>query len=276
MWPPTIRSTPSSGESIVKRPDCGGRFNPGEVLRSKGYITRFLYGGDSYFDNMGAFFSGNGYEVVDRGDYLPGEITFANIWGTCDEDSYNVALRLCDADYAAGKPFFTQIMTISNHRPYTYPEGRITYEGNPMSRRAAVKYTDYAIGDFFAKAAQKPWFAETVFATAAAEVVPALVLRHVAHAVAALAILVAVEDILSVGLGDDESCVAVVVLGHVGPLRGGGGGGGQVAELVENTSAACSHNGHSRQDNYKSCFHTTSSSVKSLMLMPSVFMRWRM
>ena len=159
----TLCIPPSSGESIVKRPDCGGRFNTGEVLRSKGYVTRFLYGGDSYFDNMGAFFGGNGYEVTDRGDYLPGEITFANIWGTCDEDSYNVALRLCDADYAAGKPFFTQIMTISNHRPYTYPEGRITYDGNPMSRRAAVKYTDWAIGDFFAKAAAKPWFSETVF-----------------------------------------------------------------------------------------------------------------
>lgn len=159
----TLCIPPSSGESIVKRPDCGGHFNTGEILRSKGYSTRFLYGGDSYFDNMGAFYSGNGYEVVDRGQYLPGEITFANIWGTCDEDSYNVALRLCDADYAGGKPFFTQIMTISNHRPYTYPEGRIQYDGNPMSRRAAVKYTDYAIGKFFADAAQKPWFSETVF-----------------------------------------------------------------------------------------------------------------
>ncbi len=159
----TLCIPPSSGESIVKRPDCGGRFSTGEVLRSKGYTTRYLYGGDSYFDNMGAFFSGNGYEVVDRGQYLPGEITFANIWGTCDEDSYNVALRLCDADFASGKPFFTHIMTISNHRPYTYPEGRIQYDGNPMSRRAAVKYTDYAIGKFLADASRKPWFSETVF-----------------------------------------------------------------------------------------------------------------
>ena len=54
-------------------------------------------------------------------------------------------------------------MTISNHRPYTYPEGRIEYDGNPMSRRAAVKYTDWAIGQFLAQAAGKPWFNETVF-----------------------------------------------------------------------------------------------------------------
>ncbi len=159
----TLCIPPSSGESIVKRPDCGGRFNTGDILRAQGYTTRFLYGGDSYFDNMGEYYRSNGFEVVDRKDYLPGEITFANIWGTCDEDSYNVALRLFDADYAAGKPFFTQIMTISNHRPYTYPEGRITYDGNPMSRRAAVKYTDYAIGKFLREASSRPWFHETVF-----------------------------------------------------------------------------------------------------------------
>ena len=50
-----------------------------------------------------------------------------------------------------------------NHRPYTYPEGRITYDGNPMSRRAAVKYTDYAIGQFLREASSRPWFHETVF-----------------------------------------------------------------------------------------------------------------
>ena len=54
-------------------------------------------------------------------------------------------------------------MTISNHRPYTYPDGRISYEGDAMSRPAAVKYSDWAIGDFLARAADKPWFDETVF-----------------------------------------------------------------------------------------------------------------
>lgn len=163
----TLCIPPSSGESIVKRKDCGGRFSTGSVLREKGYVTRYIYGGDSYFDNMGAFFGGNGYEVVDRSEYLPGEVTFANIWGTCDEDSYNVALRLCDADHAAGRPFFNHIMTISNHRPYTYPEGRISYDGNPMSRRAAVKYTDYALGKFISDASRRPWFANTVFVVVA-------------------------------------------------------------------------------------------------------------
>jgi phosphoglycerol transferase MdoB-like AlkP superfamily enzyme len=54
-----------------------------------------------------------------------------------------------------------QIMTTSNHRPYTFPEGRIDLpQGN---RRAAVKYTDYAIGRFIEQARAKPWFDDTLF-----------------------------------------------------------------------------------------------------------------
>jgi len=154
---------PSSGESIVKRPDCGGRFATSKILHDYGYTVRFHYGGDSYFDNMGAFFSGNGYDVFDRKDMDQGKIVFENIWGVSDEDSYREALSALDRDYASGKPFFTHIMTISNHRPYTYPEGRIEYDGNPMSRSAAVKYTDWALGEFLREASLKPWFSETVF-----------------------------------------------------------------------------------------------------------------
>lgn len=159
----TLCLPPCAGESIVKRKHNKDQFSTGKLLREAGYTTKFFYGGDSYFDNMGDFFGGNGYEVVDKKTYRPDEITFANVWGTCDEDSYRVALRHFDADYAAGRPFFAHIMTISNHRPYTYPDGRITYDGDAMSRNAAVKYTDWAIGDFLVKAAQKPWFGETVF-----------------------------------------------------------------------------------------------------------------
>lgn len=159
----TLCIPPSSGESLVKRPGIKGFHSTGEVLRNQGYTTTFLYGGDSYFDNMGEFFRSCGYDVFDKGNYDSGAVAFSNIWGTSDEDSYREALGLSDASHSSGKPFFIHIMTISNHRPYTYPEGRISYDGNPMSRKAAVKYTDWAIGDFLAKAAERPWFSETVF-----------------------------------------------------------------------------------------------------------------
>jgi len=157
----TLCLPPCAGESIVKRKH-NKAFSTGSLFRAEGYTTRFFYGGDSYFDNMGDFFGNNGYEIVDKALYGQ-DVTFANVWGTCDEDTYRVVLRYCDADHAAGTPFFAHVMTISNHRPYTYPDGRISYEGDAMSRPAAVKYSDWAIGDFLAQAAERPWFDETVF-----------------------------------------------------------------------------------------------------------------
>lgn len=159
----TLCLPPSAGESVIKRPDNAGLFSTGTVLRDNGYTTSFIYGGDSYFDNMQTFFSGNGFEIIDKASYPKEDITFSNIWGTCDEDSYRVALKEFDKKAESGTPFHAIIFTISNHRPYTFPEGKIEYDGEMKSRSAAVKYTDFAIGQFLAEASRKPWFDNTVF-----------------------------------------------------------------------------------------------------------------
>ena len=159
----TLSLPPCAGQSIVKRKNCGGRHSVAEILRDKGYTTTYFYGGDSYFDNMKAFFGGNGYEITDRTSYTPDEITFANIWGVCDEDSYAKALKTLDAKHRSGKPFFAHIMTVSNHRPYTYPEGRISIPSDSKKRSGGVMYSDYALGKFMREAAERDWFDNTVF-----------------------------------------------------------------------------------------------------------------
>lgn len=153
---------PTPGQSIVKRPDNKNLFTIGNVFRSKGYHSRYIYGGYSYFDNMNEFFSNNGYEVTDRSALKDSEIHYSNIWGVADEDLFTLSLRELDKDYKNNKPFFAQIMTVSNHRPFTYPEGRIDIPSH-TGREGAVKYTDYAIGRFIREAKQKPWFANTLF-----------------------------------------------------------------------------------------------------------------
>lgn len=154
---------PSPGQSIVKRPDNGGLFSLGSVFKSKGYITQFIYGGYGYFDNMNTFFSKNDYDVIDRTAIAEKDIHYANIWGVADEDLFMLALNTMDDNYKKGKPFFSQVMTVSNHRPYTYPDGRIDIPPSTQSRNGAVKYTDYAIADFLKRAADKPWFNNTLF-----------------------------------------------------------------------------------------------------------------
>lgn len=154
---------PTPGRSLIKRPRNADLFTLGSVLRTRGYDTAFIYGGYGYFDNMNAFFGGNGYRVVDRAAMPKEDITFANAWGACDEDLFRWTMREADGAAAAGKPFHFFVMTTSNHRPYTYPEGRIDLPPKISGRDGAVKYTDYAIGQFIRDASTKPWFKNTVF-----------------------------------------------------------------------------------------------------------------
>jgi len=158
----TLSVPPTPGRSLVKRPHNEHLFSIGSVFRSKGYDVTFIYSGYGYFDNMNYFFGGNGYKVVDRASVSKEDITFANIWGACDEDLYNWVLREADNSYAMEKPFSHFVMTTSNHRPFTYPEGKIDIPSH-TGREGAVKYTDYAIGQFIARAKKKPWFDNTVF-----------------------------------------------------------------------------------------------------------------
>lgn len=171
----TLSIPPTPGRSIVKRENNQQLFTIGEVFRQKGYNRNFFYGGDGYFDNMNSFFGGNGFNIVDRGrgflmdesitttrtNIEDDEVTFENAWGIADEDIYNKVIKVADEAHSAGKPFFDFVMTTSNHRPYTYPEGKIDIPSG-SGRSGAVKYTDYAIGEFLKKARQKEWFKNTV------------------------------------------------------------------------------------------------------------------
>ena len=159
----TLCLPPTPGESVVKRKDNKNKFTTGSVFQSKGYTTKFLYGGDAYFDNMQDFFGGNGYDVIDKSNLKLNEISFSNIWGICDEDMAKKAIQVMNEEAKTGKPFFNHWMTVSNHRPFTYPEGKISIPGTAKSREGGVMYTDYALKQFFEMAKKQTWFKNTVF-----------------------------------------------------------------------------------------------------------------
>lgn len=153
---------PTPGQSIVRRPNNNDLFTIGSVFQSKGYVSRYIYGGYGYFDNMNAYFSANDYVVTDREGLSDDEIDYENIWGVADENLFTLAQREIDKTVADGKPVFAQVMTTSNHRPFTYPDGRIDIPSH-TGREGAVKYTDYAIGRFIRECSKKPWFDNTLF-----------------------------------------------------------------------------------------------------------------
>ena len=156
---------PLPGDSIVHRDRSENVETIARVLKRDGYNTMFLYGGHALFDNMKAFLIANGFDrIVDEKDFP--NPSFANVWGVADEDLYAGAIRQFRALSQTNKPFFATILSVSNHKPYTYPLGRIPE--NPNGTRAnVVKYTDWCLGQFFKAAKQEAFWTNTIFAVVA-------------------------------------------------------------------------------------------------------------
>lgn len=153
---------PIPGASIVKRDGADGLASLPSVLKALGYQTAFVYGGRGLFDNMRHFALANGFDrFVEQKDFR--SPTFTTIWGVSDEDIFNKSLETLDGLNAAGRPFFVTILTVSNHKPYTYPSGRIDADPTEHRREHAVQYADWALGDFFRKAEGHAFFDRTLF-----------------------------------------------------------------------------------------------------------------
>ena len=158
----SLGTPPIPGQAIVRRPKNEHLTTIGELLEDQGFSSYFFYGGYGYFDNMNAYFSQNDYRVLDRTDFPEETVVFENVWGVADETLFDNVIRTFDKESATDKPIFAHIMTTSNHRPYTYPDGRIDIP-SPGGRYGAVKYSDYAIGKFIRDAKAKSWFEDTLF-----------------------------------------------------------------------------------------------------------------
>lgn len=153
---------PLPGMAILRREGNDHLVTGGSIFAEKGHDCKWIYGGYGYFDNMNNYFEGNGFQVLDRTTMDDKDITHSTIWGVCDEDLFKRAIREADASYSSGKPFFQFVFTTSNHRPYTYPDGKIDIPSK-TGRSGAVKYADFAVGELIKEAKTKPWFDNTIF-----------------------------------------------------------------------------------------------------------------
>ena len=166
--------TPTPSRAVVKLDKSQKDFfTIASLLKRNGYETQFIYGGESHFDNMKSFFLGNGFtDIVDFDDIENPQ--FVASWGASDEDLFNQTDIELTKLHKANKPFFSFVFTSSNHDPFEIPEGVISpieyteeqlqhYDDKELLRHKAIKYADYALGKFIAKAKTQPYWEDTVF-----------------------------------------------------------------------------------------------------------------
>ncbi|NRF40789.1 sulfatase-like hydrolase/transferase [Pedobacter sp. LMG 31643] len=146
--------------SIVKWPEKMQKIPAlSQPLFKNGYQTSFFYGGESEFDNYKAFILSHNYQkLIDKNDFKGGNVTK---WGQFDEAVFGRQLE----DLSKEKqPFFSTLLTLTNHEPYTLPGNyKFGQADNVAKFKSTAHYTDSCINAYLNNAKKQGWYKNTLF-----------------------------------------------------------------------------------------------------------------
>ena len=151
------------GKSVTTRIEAEGNFlTLCSILTGRGYDTMFIYAGQPYYDHRQSFLGSNGCLRFVFSDKFRTR-TFRSHLGWCDQDLFDQAHRVFTA---ADRPFCAVLLTLSFHKNYNIPAGKIkpVEAGHHYARQLdAIRYTDWALGRFMEKARKAEYFDRTIF-----------------------------------------------------------------------------------------------------------------
>ncbi|EKN47621.1 MULTISPECIES: LTA synthase family protein [Pseudomonas syringae group] len=155
-------------EYLMQTPEGSHKLSGLPQLLSAGrnYDDVYVYNGNFAWDNQSGFFSNQGMtNFVGRDDFV-NPVFSDPTWGVSDQDMFDRGAQELKARQD-GKPFYALLQTLSNHTPYALPENlpveRVTGHGSLDEHLTAMRYSDWALGQFFEKAKKEPYFKNTLF-----------------------------------------------------------------------------------------------------------------
>ena len=132
------------------------------TLNKQDYFSSFYYGGETEFANIRAMVVESGFDtLIDQRNFNDSEKN--SKWGAHDHVVFERVLNDIDS---YPRPFFSTILTLSNHEPFEVPTHSVfkdENDHNAMIFKNTAAYTDQCIGDFIRKASKKEWFNNTIF-----------------------------------------------------------------------------------------------------------------
>ncbi|WP_369959130.1 LTA synthase family protein [Pseudomonas benzenivorans] len=156
-----------SFEYLMRTPEGAHQFSGlPQLLSARGYDNLYVYNGNFQWDNQSGFFSNQGMtNFIGREDFVD-PVFMDPTWGVSDQDMFDRGAKELASNYG-DKPFYALLQTLSNHTPYALPENlpvqRVTDQGALNEHLTAMRYADWALGRFFEKARQAPYFKDTLF-----------------------------------------------------------------------------------------------------------------
>lgn len=128
-------------------------------LAQLGYQSTFVYGGESEFANMKAYWLNSGYQnIVDIHQF--NQSIMPENWGVHDDEMYT---KLLEQLNTLPSPKFVSALTLSSHEPYKVPHQSIFAAKNTADGyRNSVNYADVCLHKFIEQAKQQPWYKNTL------------------------------------------------------------------------------------------------------------------
>lgn len=130
------------------------------LLQLKGYETSFYATHDPQFDNMEGFVKLNGFKNVFSNSDLPYSESIS-VTGVPDHVLFDLFIK--QTNQLNNKPFFSFIMTGSDHGPWAIPKN-IPFKPNANEKEMrSTQYADWALGQLIEKSKLQPWYKNTIF-----------------------------------------------------------------------------------------------------------------
>lgn len=129
------------------------------ALKSSGYHTSFYYGGQSEFFNIKSYLLSHGFNTItDKSNFPKAEMSS---WGAFDHQVFQ--RNLTDLDKIR-QPFFSTILTLSNHEPFQLPGvPHFPGESSENKFRSTAFYTDSSLAAYLKQAKSQAWYKNTLF-----------------------------------------------------------------------------------------------------------------
>ena len=140
----------------------GNRINSlASILSAEGYETSFFHGAPNGSMGFDAFTKIAGFHnYVGKNEYANDD-GFDGVWGIWDEPFFQFFANEMNK---MKEPFLTTIFSVSSHHPFKVPEQyKSRFPESHIPLQKCIRYTDFALKEFFEKASKMPWFKNTLF-----------------------------------------------------------------------------------------------------------------
>lgn len=131
------------------------------ILNNEGYKTSFFHGAPNGSMGFLGFSNVLGYQQYFGKTEYNNDADFDGVWGIWDEKFFQYMSRELSQQTT---PFFATLFSVSSHEPYNIPEQyKSIFPEGGVPIHKCIRYSDYALKEFFRKAKNEPWYNNTLF-----------------------------------------------------------------------------------------------------------------